>query len=194
MRTIAELIRLDYVPEEKKRRKGKVTELRSPLPNLADANPATQYAWEVFGFLLASKEALGIQTVLQFENLRVDGGIVLIDGTRMAVEIKFRMNWQKALEAGYEFRRFLLSDEAKANPVKGALVFFEEFQGSGWHSKPNCRFLENGWNEWYRNHCRFENYRLDLLRIRRAELEDFERALAKARISMPPVVAAGPGL
>jgi hypothetical protein len=119
-------------------------------------------------------------TIFQFANLRVDGAIVLVDGRRLAIEIKFRMNWQKALEAGYELRRFLLSDEAKMNPVSGAIVFFEEFQGSGWHGLPKCRLLENGWNEWYRAHRNFEDYRLDLLRIRKGELEDFGAALAKA--------------
>jgi hypothetical protein len=197
MKTISELIGLDHPPEEKKRRKGKVSLLISPLSYPEDATPAKKYECEVFNFLLASKDALGIQTILQFANLRVDGAIVLLDGKRLAIEIKFRMNWQKALEAGYEFRRFLLSDEAKANPVSGALVFFEEFQGAGWHVQPECRTLENGWNEWYRAHSRFEGYRLDLLRIRKGELQNFSDALATSRVSKkdaPSVMGANPAL
>jgi hypothetical protein len=106
--TIADLICLDIKPEDKKRRKGKVRTLSSPLDLPASAKPARKYECEVFKYLLENKVALGIKTVFRFENLRVDGAILLADGkTRLAVEIKYRMNWTKACQAGYEFRRFL---------------------------------------------------------------------------------------
>jgi hypothetical protein len=183
MTTISELIGLDHVPEEKKRRKEEVRERTSPLTYSENVKPSRKYECDVFNFLLRLKDRLGIQTIYKFANLRVDGAIVLEDGRRLAIEIKLRMNWKKALEAGYEFRRFLLSDEAKVNSVTGAIVFFEEFEGSGWQGQPKCRLLENGWNEWYRSHSKAEGYRLDLFRIRQGELEHFGAALSNSRVS-----------
>jgi hypothetical protein len=185
MTTIAELIVLNNVPEEKRRRKEMVRQVTSTVECAEGASASRKYECEVLNFLFRSKHALGIQAIFQFANLRVDGAIVLVDGRRLVIEIKLRMNWKKALEAGYEFRRFLLSHEAKANPVTGAIVFFDQFEGSGWHEQPNCRFLEDGWNEWYRSHSKFDTYRLDLLRLPEGgiELEDFQSALAKGRAS-----------
>jgi hypothetical protein len=181
--TLANLICLEIKPEDKKRRKERVKALSSSLVAPAGATPARIYECEVFNFLLDRRDALGLQTVFKFENLRVDGAVLLVDGRRLAVEIKYRMNWKKALEAGYEFRRFLLSSEAQANPVAGAIVFFEQFEGSGWQGQPKCRLLENGWNEWYRSHAKSEGYRLDLFRLRQGSFEHYGMALAKSMIA-----------
>jgi hypothetical protein len=70
---------------------------------------------------LEKLHALGIQTALKFTNLKVDGAIVLVDGRRLAVEIKYRMNWTKACKAESEFRRFLQISEATTHPVSGAV-------------------------------------------------------------------------
>jgi hypothetical protein len=180
---ISSVINLDFKPEDKKRRKEKVLILNSPLDCPESATLPRKYECEVFNFLLDNMDALGIQTIFMFANLRVDGAILLVDGKRLAIEIKLRMSWKKALEAGYEFRRFLLSNEAQEHPVDGAIVFFEEFKGSSWHKQPQCRFLENGWNEWYRSHCKYDEYRLDLFRIRKNEFEHFGLAMLNRQIA-----------
>jgi hypothetical protein len=146
LRTIAELISLTVSPEERDRRKPVVTPLAAPLCCPDSAKPPRKFECEVFNFLLEKREALGVETVFKFKNLFVDGAVLLSDGRRLAVEVKLRMNWTKALQAESEFKRFLLTPEAKANPVSGVVVFFEAFQGDGWHRKAKSRLLENGWN------------------------------------------------
>jgi hypothetical protein len=183
MATIAELISLNFEPEHRNRKEPIVDPLLAPPPCPENAKPARKYECEVFNFLLENKAALGIHTVFKFTNLKVDGAILLTDGRRLAIEIKFRMNWTKACQAESEFRRFLLTSEAKNNPVSGGIVFFEEFQGDGWERRPKSRSLENGWNSWYTAHHKVDGYRLDLFRIRQGRLEHFQAALAERIIA-----------
>lgn len=176
---IADLICLEIKPEVSPLRKPVVTALSSPLTYPETAALPLKYECEVFNFLLKNKDDLGIETVFKFQNLLVDGAIRLADGRWLAVEIKLRMNWTKALQAQMEFRRFLLSSEAKSNPVAGAAVFFEEFQGDGWHRKAKSRVLENGWNLWYTHYWRIDGFRADLFRLRQGTLEHYEEAKAR---------------
>src|SRR5262245_50285970 len=107
LRTIAELICLSVKPEERKRHKPVVTRLVTPLCLPDSAKLPRKFECEVFNFLLANKDALGVESVFRFKNLFVDGAISLTDNRRLAVEVKLRMNWSKALQAESEFRRFL---------------------------------------------------------------------------------------
>ncbi|MBI2806618.1 MAG: hypothetical protein HYX68_16680 [Planctomycetes bacterium] len=181
--TIADLISLEFKPEDRNRRKPVVTPLVTPLCLPETTKLPRKFECEVFNFLLANKDALGIETVFRFKNLFVDGAILLTDGRRLTVEVKLRMNWSKALQAESEFRRFLLTSEAKANPVNGMVVFFEEFQGDGWHRRAKSRLLENGWNHWYANYFRIEGYRADLFRLRKGVFEHYGLALANSLIA-----------
>jgi len=181
--TISDLISLDIKPEERKRREEKVRILSLPLDCPENAKRPRKYECEVFKFLLEKKDTLGIETVFKFENLKVDGAILLVDGRRLAVEIKLRMNWTKALQAGSEFRRFLLTSEARTHPVNGAIVFFEKFDGSGWQVKAKCRLLENGWNHWYTSHSKIDGYRVDLFRVCQGELGYYGLELVNSMIA-----------
>jgi len=181
--TIADLIGLDEKPEERKRYKPVVVLVTSLLSCLENAKLPVRFECEVFNFLFANKDSLGIDTVFRFKSLFVDGAILLVDGRRLAVEIKLRMNWSKALQAESEFRRFLLTSEAKAHPVKGAVIFFEEFQGDGWHRRAKSRFLENGWNHWYANYFNIDGYRADLFRLRQGAFEHYGLALANSMVA-----------
>lgn len=183
LRTIAELISLPVSPEERNRRKPVVTPLDAPLCLPDTAKLPRKFECEVFNFLLANKAALGVETVFRFKNLFVDGAIRLTDGRRLAVEVKLRMNWTKALQAESEFRRFLLTPEAKANPVSGVVVFFEAFQGDGWHRRAKSRLLENGWNHWYANYARIAGHRADLFRLSEGTFEDYGLALANSVVA-----------
>lgn len=180
--TIAELIGLEISPEEQGRREPVVTPITAALSCPEDAKLPRKYECEVFNFLLDNKHSLGIEAVFSFKNLLVDGAIVLIDGRRLVVEIKLRMNWTKALQAESEFRQFLLTSEAKARPVHGAIVFFEDFQGDGWHRRAKSRFLKNGWNHWYANYSNIDGYRMDLFRLRQGAFEHYSMALANSMI------------
>lgn len=177
MATISELIKLPITPEEHDRRAEIVTVVSSPLTCPEEAMAHRKYECHVLNFLFEHRDDLGILTVFRFQNLLVDGAVLLVDGTRLAVEIKLRMNWTKACQAGWEFQEFLRrTGEAKAHPVSGAIVFFEEFQGDGWDRQAKCRVLQNGWNEWYRGHADVEGYRLDLFRISGDTIEDYASA------------------
>jgi len=183
LRTIAELICLSVKPEERKRRKPVVTPLAAPFYCPDDAKLPRKFECEVFNYLLENKDALGVETVFRFKNLFVDGAILLTDNRRLAVEVKLRMNWSKALQAESEFRRFLLTSEAKANPVSGVVVFFEEFQGDGWHRKAKSRLLENGWNHWYANYAQIEGHRADLFRLQHGAFGHYGLALANSVVA-----------
>jgi hypothetical protein len=93
------------------------------------------------------------------------------------------LNWTKALQAESEFRRFLLTPVAKAQPVHGAIVFFETFQGAGWERKAKSRLLENGWNHWYANYFNMDGYRADLFRLSHGAIEHYGLALANTMIA-----------
>jgi hypothetical protein len=175
--TIAELIKLPITPEEHDRREESVTVVSSPLTCPDGAKPHRKYECQVLNYLFQHRDVLGIQTVFRFQNLLVDGAVLLMDGTRLAVEIKLRMNWTKACQAGWEFQQFLKrTGEAKAHQVSGAIVFFEEFQGDGWERQAQCRVLQNGWNAWYTGHADVEGYRVDLFRISGATFEYYALA------------------
>src|SRR5262245_19526672 len=183
LRPIADLISLPVSPEERKRRKPVVTPLDAPLCLPDTAKLPRKFECGVFNFLLEQRQALGVETVFRFKNLFVDGAILLTDGRRLAVEAKLRMNWTKALQAEAEFRRFLLTPEAKANPVSGVIVFFEAFQGDGWHRKAKSRLLQNGWNHWYANYSRIDGYRADLFRLSQGAFEHYGLALANSVVA-----------
>jgi hypothetical protein len=110
--------------------------------------------------------------------LVVDGAIELVDGTRLAIEVKMRMNWTKACQAEWQFKQFLnQTNEARVHPVSGTIVFFEEFKGDGWERQARRRLLQNGWNHWYTYYSKVEHkaqeYRMDLFRICEARFEHY---------------------
>lgn len=136
------------------------------------------YQYEVFLFLLRNKCDLGINEVWFCQNQLVDGFIKLTNGQSIPVEIKYRMNWRKALQAVYQIRKFCESNEAK-----NAIVFFEEFEGDGWHRTPQCRILEDGWNRWYSGYSTIDRIRVDLLRIRNGEISHYNLELLLHRFA-----------
>jgi hypothetical protein len=77
--SISELISRQITPEAKDWNNPKVEALSAPI--LAKSQkPHDKYEAEVFNFLLANKEALGIKSVMKFRALLVDGAIELLDG------------------------------------------------------------------------------------------------------------------
>jgi hypothetical protein len=171
MATLSELISRRITPEAKTPNKSR-SEILSTWVHAKSQRPADEYEADIFNFLLANKEVLGIKNVWKFTALVVDGAVELVDDKRLAVEIKFRMNWTKACQAKWQFRRFLKRTDHKPFPVDGGIVFFEEFSAD-WNRQADSRFLENGWSSWYRGHAEVEGLRLDLLRLRGGKLDAF---------------------
>ncbi|HEY2909669.1 MAG TPA: hypothetical protein VGI99_05460, partial [Gemmataceae bacterium] len=118
MPTLSELIGRTVTPEAKDCHNPTVVTLSTPVePNTEKAHG--QYEARVFNFLLANKESLGIKAVMKFTALLLDGAVELVDGRRLAVEIKYRMNWEKACVAGWQFRRFMKNAHDRPFPVDG---------------------------------------------------------------------------
>ncbi|MBO0697163.1 MAG: hypothetical protein J2P46_02095 [Zavarzinella sp.] len=161
MPTIAELIARRISPEDKETREPRVETLSSPICPRSE-KPHDRYEADVFNFLWLHRERLGIKSVLKYTARLVDGGVVLVDGTKLVVEVKYRMNWEKACQAEFEFRQFQKRFQSEA--PDGGLVFFEEFSGD-WARKAGRRNLENGWSHWYRDHAEVNGRRMDLLRL-----------------------------
>jgi hypothetical protein len=153
------------------------------VPVVATGTEKEPHAYEitVFNFLLAHKEELGISLLWRCRNVRVDGLIDLVDGRRVALEIKYRMNWEKACQACAQFGWYRTHVEAKEKPLTSGLVVFETFTGDWARRKPKW-LLENGWSFFYMDHREVESLRVDLVRLRDGTLESFTGALADARL------------
>ena len=164
MNTLSSLINQHIIVEEYGKREPSITIIESPISLIRATEPA-KYEDLVFNFLLENKATLGVQSIMRFENLLIDGAIILLDGRRLAVEIKFQMNWLKACQAEWQLRHFLKTNEAKTNPVDGAIVFFEKFSGD-WGIQAKSRKAVNGWTHWYKDYAEIEERRVDLLMLR----------------------------
>src|ERR1700682_3284505 len=106
MNTLTELIARRFAPEAKVRATPKMEALSTPILPKSE-KPFDKYEAEVFNYLVANKKALGIKTITKFTALLVDGAVELVCGKRLSVEVKFRMNWEKACQAEWQFRNFL---------------------------------------------------------------------------------------
>lgn len=171
MAMLSDLLCRLITPETKHGNRPEVRLLSAPMPGKAQ-ELHRQYEADVFNFLLAKKETLGIKEVMKFSALRMDGAVELIDGKRWAIEVKLRMNWLKACQAEWEFRRFLKRADRRPFSVEGGIVIFEEFSGD-WSRQAGNRLIQNGWNNWYTSHSEVEGLRLDLLQLRGSNLTGF---------------------
>lgn len=171
MTMLSELIGRVITPEMKGRNQPTTLIMDAPIrPNTE--KPHGQYEADVFNYLLAEKKRLGIKAVMKFTARLVDGAVELFDGRRLTVEIKYRMNWEKACQAEWQFRSIVKRTDLRPFPVAGGIVVFEEFSGD-WNRQAASRLLANGWSHWYHGHADVEGCRVDLLRFRNGELVGF---------------------
>jgi hypothetical protein len=171
-RTLSDLITRRIDPEAFARRQPSAETLVAPARPKGPDGPAA-YESEVFNFLLKNKTRLGIQDVTRFKNRLVDGELVLSDGTRLPIEIKWRMNWMKACQAEWQIRHFLrAANGKKLRHRRGGIVVFEAFSAD-WARQIGSRALENGWSHWYVFHAHLDGVRVDLLRFRRGKFHGF---------------------
>ncbi len=107
-------------------------------------NEPAVFEHAVFGYLFDHKGQLSIRAVLRARALRVDGLVELDDGRRIAVEVKYRLNWAKATQALRQIEWF--HEHPDVGSVDGGLVFFEEFSGD-W-ARPISKTAPNGQAGW----------------------------------------------
>jgi hypothetical protein len=173
MNPISNLVGRRITPTDKHRKAETITLLACPTITSNKRAKPYSYEDEVFAFLCDHKMQLGIQTIMRFQSLVVDGAILLLDGRRFAIEIKYRMNWLKACQCNWQFRKFLQStDEAQKNPVHGAIVFFNEFSGD-WNKKSQKAVNLWGAEAWYLSHHDVEGKPMDLLKLKDGTLEGY---------------------
>lgn len=165
VQSLADLLAGKIVPEQGRTNEPGADRLDVPFPTLGTATAPRAFEISVFNFLLAQKRPLGISDVWRCKNVRIDGLLDLEDGRRLALEIKFRMNWEKACQSCSQFSWYRNRVEAKEKPLSGGLVIFEEFSG-GWARRKPKWLLQNGWNFFYGDHHDVEGLRVDLLRFR----------------------------
>jgi hypothetical protein len=185
MQSIAELIARDIAPEPARVNAPTARLIEAPV--LATGNDSDPHAFEVevFNVLLAQKERLGISALWRCRNARIDGLIDLLDGRRVALEIKYRMNWEKACQACAQIAWYRNRVEGKEKPLSNGVVVFGTFSGDWARRKPTW-LLENGWNFFYMDHREVEGLRVDLVRVRDSALESFSTALAAAQAARDP--------
>jgi hypothetical protein len=124
------------------------------------------YEDEVFNSLFEKMKTLGISHVFRFRNMTIDGGIELEDRRFVAIEVKYRINWMKACQVGWQFQQFMKTKGIIKHPVKAGIIIFEEFSGD-WARKAHKRSYENGWYHWYSGHYEIKGpytLKVDLLR------------------------------
>ena len=180
MEHLSNLTCRNIVPEPARVYKPRIRRIEAPVTTKGTAPVSAAYEAAVFNFLLSRKTSLGIAETWRCKNVRVDGLLDLNNGTRLGLEIKYRMNWEKACQANSQIRWFLNHREAKTRRLTSAIVVFEEFSGD-WARKAPSRFLENGWNYWYTDHHDLDGFRVDLVRLRADSFESFFDALDAAR-------------
>jgi hypothetical protein len=171
---LTELLSREVVPEPFASPPSSSEALSEPIV-VEKATEPRAYEADVFNLLLTNRRRLGINRVFTFKALLVDGALELVGGDRLAVEVKFRMNWAKACQAEWQFRNFLKRDVARELGVRGGFVFFAEFTGD-WNKKAPRKRCEDGWNRWYTGHHEVDGLRLDLLRLRGGELQAYPQA------------------
>jgi hypothetical protein len=181
--SIADLIGRTIGPEPGRTNSPIARRIEAPLPLQGTESGPHAFEIEVFNYLLANNQALGASDVWRCRNVRIDGLIDLVDGRRVAVEIKYRMNWEKACQACAQFGWYRTHVEANEKPLTSGLVIFEEFSRDWARRKPKWA-LESGWSFFYMDHHEVEGLRVDLLRFRYGKLESFPSALASARSTL----------
>ena len=180
MERLADTFSTAIEPEPARVVKPRLVRLDGPLAATAGTTSPASYEASVFNFLYAHKHELGIRDVWKCRAVRIDGLLDLDDGQRVVLEVKYRMNWEKACQACAQFSWFLRHPEAQSPSPTGALVVFEEF-ARDWARRSPRRLLEEGWNYWYTDHGDVEGRPAHLARIRDGTYESYRSALAAAR-------------
>jgi len=127
-----------------------------------DTTPG-QYENEVFEYLYLNRFDLGIHEVRRATNAKVDGAIILDRGKVVPMEIKFRMDWEKACQASWQITRFY--EHYPSNERRYGLVVFSEF-ARDWNNQPQNRPYLYGWIRWYSEHVHESGMELHLAQFR----------------------------
>lgn len=127
--------------------------LRGPRDVPTRAKGATdRFEARVFCFLAANHRELGLREVHRFKNQLIDGALVLTNGTRVALEVKYQLGWDTACRSNWQIEWFLRRHPRERSHYRYGLVIFGTFSGD-WAKARRGRAA--GWDHWYRGHAGF---------------------------------------
>ncbi len=114
-----------------------------------------KYEASVFQFFDKNMTVFGIKKIFRLENTSIDGYLELESGQTVGVEVKYKMNWDKACVSEFQFKKYqrIIKNTSNINIPKfsASLVIFENFSND-WMKKSEKRNLETGWTYWYNDH------------------------------------------
>lgn len=162
-------------------------------PTLKGESPTDQFQAAVLWHLFRHRRQLKLVEVWSFRYAMIDGAIVDASGDAMAVEVKLRMNWTKACQAGWQIDYFFNrkwqwkegTNWPRPRRWVGGLVICGEFQGSGWDLHPRGLEWCLGWDRWFQEHDRLRDSR-PLVLVQYIEDEDKLVGHPRLRLKMAP--------
>jgi hypothetical protein len=171
--TVANLIDRTIVPKERNAKRPETVVLLGPSDVAIRSTEPGRFEQAVLNFFVTQRKQLGLRTVSHFYNQLIDGELVLADGRRLALEVKYKMNWPRACQADWQIERFLVRE--REVEYAAGLVVFSEFSADwarSWQSH------ERGWRYWYLDHSWVmgNRYRVDLVRFNGRVLEGYPSA------------------
>jgi hypothetical protein len=184
MRRFSEMVGAEINPELFGTHAPVTQAVEAEIPITGHETPPSAFEKQVFNVLVSEKTRLGIREVWRCKNALIDGLIDLDDGRRLGLEVKYRMNWLKACQSGWQLSKFLTTEFAKERPLSGAVIFFETFSGD-WARKAKTKVLQAGWNHWYIDHHKVEGLRVDLIRLHEGNVETYRMAYSASMQRRP---------
>jgi hypothetical protein len=140
--------------------------------------PTDQFEAQVFRFLVTSQRALGLREVHRFQNQLLDGALVLTNGARVVLEVKYRLGWDTACRSNWQIEWFLRRHPRERRRYRYGLVIFGAFSGDWGRARHG---MDAGWDHWYRGHAGFHGRRI---RIGLAQFADNQLVpYPKARVT-----------
>jgi len=119
----------------------------------AGARP-DRFEAQVFRFLVIYQRQLGLREVRRFKNQLIDGALVLTNGTRVALEVKYQLGWDTACRSNWQIEWFLRRHPRERSHYRYGLVIFGAF-GGDWRTVRVRHARAAGWDHWYRGHAGF---------------------------------------
>jgi len=124
--------------------------LRVPRDVRAAGRSTTdRFEAQVFRFLVIYQRQLGLREVRRFKNQLIDGALVLTNGTRVALEVKYQLGWDTACRSNWQIEWFLRRHPRERSHYRYGLVIFGAF-GGDWRTVRVRHARAAGWDHWYR--------------------------------------------
>ncbi|MCB0561262.1 MAG: hypothetical protein H6573_08865 [Lewinellaceae bacterium] len=112
---------------------------------------ALQFETNALNFLDQNRSRLQIRNLFRLKNSLVDGFVETEQGTGIAIEFKYALNWNKSNVARSQIINFSNYEIYKQLDVKKpnlGLIVFNHFSGD-WNRVSGNRDIPNGWLQFY---------------------------------------------